>query len=144
MKETNFSIQINAPKEYVWTILWEDETFQDWASIVDEGTYKKGTMKEGNTMEFISAVNGYGVTSLVENLQPHEFVLFRHRADTKESGQQERDNEWTGGKESYTLSEVNGVTLLVITMDIPKEQEETFADRIPKALERIKELAEGE
>ncbi|TFD94357.1 SRPBCC domain-containing protein [Jeotgalibacillus sp. R-1-5s-1] len=144
MKETSFSIRINAPKEHVWTILWEDKTFQDWASIVDEGTYKKGDMKEGNTIEFISSVNGYGVTSLVEKLQPHEFVLFRHRADTKESGQQERDNEWTGGKESYSLSEEKGVTLLVITMDIPTEQEETFADRIPKALKRIKQLVEGE
>ncbi|TFD99448.1 SRPBCC domain-containing protein [Jeotgalibacillus salarius] len=144
MKETHFSIHINASKERVWSILWNDETFQDWADIIDEGTYMKGVMKEGNEIEFLSSVNGYGVTSLIEKLRPHEYVLFRHRADTKESGQQERDQEWTGGRESYSLTEENGGTLLVTKTDIPKEQEETFAIRLPKALERIKELAEEE
>lgn len=144
MKETPFSIHINASKSSIWNTLWDDETFQDWASIIDEGTYKKGDLKQGSEMEFISSVNGYGVTSKVETLRPEDYVLFRHRADTQESGHQARDDEWTGGSESYTLTEQSDGTLLVLTMDIPEEQEETFADRVPKALERIKWLAENE
>ena len=142
MKEIQFSIEINSSKEKVWATLWEDVAFRDWANIIDEGTYIKGVMKEGNEIEFISSVNGYGVTSLIEKLIPDEFVLFRHRADTKESGQQEREKEWTGGTESYTLTEKNGVTILIVKADIPQEQEETFNIRLPKALERIKTLAE--
>ena len=97
MKKIQFSIEINAAKARVWETLWEDITFRDWANIIDEGTYMKGVMKEGNEIQFISSVSGYGVTDLVEKLNPNEFVLFRHGADTKESGQQEREKEWTAG-----------------------------------------------
>ena len=142
MKEIQFSIEINVSKERVWATLWEDLSFRDWASIIDEGTYMKGVMKEGNRIQFISSVNGYGVTSLIEKLNPNEFVLFRHGADTKEHGQLEREKEWTGGTESYYLIEKNRVTTLIVKTDIPEEQEETFNIRLPKALERIKTLAE--
>ena len=102
----------------------------------------KGVMKEGNKNQFISSASGYGVTDLVKKLNPNEFVLFRHNVDTKESGQQEREKEWTGGSESYSLTEKNGVTTLIVKSDIPQEQEETFNIRFPKALERIKTLSE--
>ena len=142
MQKMQFSIEIKAPQEKVWTTLWEDTTFRDWANIIDKGTYMKGVMKEGNKIQFISSVNGYGVTSLIEKLDPNEFVSFRHSADTKESGKQEREKEWTGGTESYSLTEKNGVTTLIVKIDVPQEQEETFNTRFPKALERIKTLAE--
>lgn len=142
MKKIEFSIAIKAAKEKVWVTLWEDATFRDWASIIDEGTYMKGIMKEGNEIQFLSSVNGYGVTSLIAKLIPNEYVLFRHRADTKETGQQEREKEWTGGTESYSLAEKKGVTTLIVKTDVPDEQEETFNIRIPEALERIKTLAE--
>lgn len=103
MKEIQFSIEINAPKKRVWATLWEDRSFRDWANIIDEGTYMKGIMKEGNEIQFISSVNGYGVTSLIEKLNPNEFILFRHAADTKDSGQQEREKEWTGGRRVIPL-----------------------------------------
>jgi len=142
MKEIQFSIEINASKERVWATLWGDAAFRDWANIIDEGTYIKGVMKEGNDIEFISSVNGYGVTSLIEKLIPGEFVLFRHRADTKESGKLEREKEWTGGTESYSLAEKDGVTALIVTTDVPEELEDLFNDRLPRALDRIKVLAE--
>lgn len=142
MKELQFSIQINASKERVWATLWDDVTFRDWANIIDEGTYMKGVMEEGNEIEFISSENGYGVTSLIEKLNPYEFVLLRHSADTEESGQQEREKEWTGGTESYALTEKNGVTTLIVKFDVPLELEEIFNIRFPRVMERIKTLAE--
>jgi hypothetical protein len=142
MKQMQFSIEINTSKKNVWTTLWEDETFRDWANIIDEGLYMKGVMKEGDEIEFISSVGGYGVTSLVEKLDPNEFVLFRHKADTQDSGKQERENEWTGGTESYSITEKDGVTALTVKFDVPDEQEETFNNSFPRALKRVKALAE--
>lgn len=142
MKEIEFSVEINATKDKVWSVLWEDVSFRDWAGIIDEGTYMKGVMEEGNEIQFISSVNGYGVTDRIEKLITNEFVLFRHSSDTQESGQLEREKEWTGGSESYFLSEDKGVTTLVVKSDIPKEQEEIFRNRFPEALKRIKALAE--
>ena len=103
MKEIQHTIEINASKEKNWKILWSNATYRDWADIIDEGLYMKGSLKEGKEIEFISSVNGYGVTSLVAALIPNEYVLFKHRADTKGSVMGERKNEWAGGSESYTL-----------------------------------------
>ena len=142
MKELQFSIKINAPKERVWVTLWDEKSFRDWAGIIDEGTYMQGEMTQGNEIQFISSINGYGVTSLIEKLTPNEFVLFRHSADTKESGLQEREKEWTGGAESYSLTEKNGVTALLVKTDVPEEMEEMFNIILPKVMERIKTMAE--
>jgi uncharacterized protein YndB with AHSA1/START domain len=141
MKEMQFSVEINAPKEKVWDTLWQDETFRQWAGIIDPGTYMVGELKEGNEVQFISG-NGYGVTSLVEKVNPNEFLLLRHHADTQDSGKQEREKEWTGGAESYRLVEKNDTTTLTATFDVPVELEEYFTVNYPKALEQIKVLAE--
>lgn len=142
MKELQFSIEIHATKERVWDTLWQDETFREWASIIDPGTYMVGDLKKGNEIQFISAENGYGVTSLVEKLTPGEFLLLRHAADTQEVGTREREKQWTGGAESYSLSEKDGTTTLIVAFDVPSELEEYFTVNYPKALERVKVLAE--
>ncbi len=142
MQKKQFSIEIKALRERVWNTLWEDKTFRDWANIIDEGTYMVGEIKEGNEVQFISSVSGYGVTSLVEKLALNEFVSFKQMADTKDSGEREREKEWTGGTESYSLAENNGVTTLTVDIDVPPGQEETFKIRFPKALDRVKILVE--
>lgn len=102
INELQFSIEIKASKESVWATLWEDTSFRDWANITDEGTYLKGEMKEGNEIQFLSSVNGYGVTSLIEKFDPNAFILFRHRADTQASGQQEREKSGLAGQRAMS------------------------------------------
>ena len=142
MKEMQFSIEINATKERVWDTLWEDETFREWASIIDPETYMVGELKEGHEIQFISAASGYGVTSRVERLVAGEFVQLRHRADTQDEGERAREEQWTGGAESFSLAEKDGTTTLSVALDVPPELEEVFAVSYPKALERVKVLAE--
>ena len=142
MQELQFSIEINAPAPRVWDTLWQDETFREWASIIDPETYMVGELKEGNELQFISAASGYGVTSLVEKLVVGEFLRLRHRADTQDDGKRARENEWTGGEESYSLAEKEGTTTLTVAFDVPPELEEMFRVSYPKAMERIKVLAE--
>lgn len=137
-----FSVKIHAPKEKVWSTLWQDATFREWAGIIDPGTYMVGDLKEGNEVQYISAENGYGVTSLVEKLITGEFLLLRHSADTQDGGKRERKKEWTGGEESYSLVEIDGTTTLNVTFDVPPQMEEYFKVNYPKALERVKILSE--
>lgn len=136
-----FEIEINASKEKVWETLWQDVTFRQWAGIIDPGTHMVGDLQPGKEVQFISA-NGYGVTSLVEKLVPGEFLLLKHHADTQDNGAQEREEEWTGGEESYALREKNGAVTLTVAFDVPTELEDYFDDNYPKALERVKKLAE--
>lgn len=142
MKKMKFSIEISASREKVWDTLWQDETLRDWASVIDPETYMAGELKEGNEVQFISAANGYGVASKVEKLVTGEFLLLRHQADTQGHGKREREKEWTGGEESYSLVEKDGITTLTVAFDVPSELEEEFKISYPKALERVKILAE--
>ncbi len=142
MKQMQFTVDIKAPREKVWNILWQDETFRQWASVIDPGTYMVGVLKEGNEVQFISAENGYGVTSTVEKLTPGEFLLLKHSADTQDRGTRVREKEWTGGEERYGLAEKGGTTTLTAAFDVPKGMEAYFKDAYPKALELVKELAE--
>lgn len=141
MKALRFSVEIRATKERVWDTLWQDETLREWAGLIDPGTRMVGDLKEGKEIQFISG-NGYGVTSLVEKLVPGEFLLLRHHADTKEEGKREREKQWTGGAESFALTEAGGGTTLTVTFDVPPELEKYFTVNYPKALERVRALAE--
>ena len=142
MKKLHYTIDIKASREIVWKTLWDEATFHDWASLIDEGTYMQGIMKEGSEVQFISSTNGYGVTSFIEKLIVNEYVLFKHQADTIEHGQDIREIEWTGGTESYHLIDKDDKTELIIWLDVPLHQEETFNERVPRALYRVKELSE--
>lgn len=142
MKAMQFEVEINASRERVWSVLWQDETLREWAGLVDPGTYMVGELREGSTVQFISA-EGYGVTSLVSKLIPNEYVLFEHQADTKDKGSDVRDDQWTGGKESYKVTDKGGITTLVMSFDVPDELEQVMRDSYPKALERIKTLSES-
>jgi hypothetical protein len=142
MNEMRFSIKIDATKKRVWDTLWQDETFREWASIIDPETYMIGSLKQGGEVQFISAANGYGVTSLVEKLVIGELLILRHRADTQKDGNQKRENEWSGGAESYSLAEKDSSTILSVTFDVPPNQEKYFKVNYPIALERVKVLAE--
>jgi hypothetical protein len=144
VKQMRFSIEIGASKEKVWRTMWRDETFRDWANIIDPGTHMVGELKEGNEIQFISSENGYGVTSLVAKLVPGEFVLLKHRADTQDSGARERDQQWTGGEETYALEGNGRAATLTVSFGVPLELEDYFKVAYPKALERLKTLAEGQ
>lgn len=143
MQKLSFTVDIHASQEKVWQALWDDKTFRDWASNIDEGTYMAGELKEGNEVQWISGSSGYGVTSLVEKLEPGELVVFRQILDTQELGTKERTKEWADGTESYRLTENGTGTTLTTELDVPDEQIETFKTCMPKALQRIKELVEN-
>jgi hypothetical protein len=143
MKQMKFTTTIKANREQVWQTLWQDNTFRQWAGLIDPGTYMKGQLVEGNQVEFISAENGYGVTSIVDTLIPNQELLLKHKADTQQAGAEQRANEWTGGSERYTLSEDNGVTTLSAEFDVPEEMEDYFSINYPKALDKVKTLSEA-
>ena len=142
MIETIFSTEIKSSKETVWRILWEENSFKQWANIIDEGTVMKGDLVEGQCVEFIFTVNGYGVTSLIAELKPYEYILFHHGADTQDMGKTLREQEWTNGKESYLLEQNGEMTTLTVTTDIPMDLLDIFTERLPQALNKIKELSE--
>jgi len=39
METIEFKIEINAPKQKVWEVLWNDATYRKWTNVFCEGTY---------------------------------------------------------------------------------------------------------
>ncbi len=145
MQTIQHSVEIYASKENVWKVLWSDQILRDWASIIDEGTYMDGDLQEGNEVKFISSVSGYGVVSKVEKMIPNKYVSFIQVADIKvgkDGSFEKRDKQWTGGKESYEIEEKDEKVILSLKQETPDELVEYFKIKIPKALERVKTLAE--
>ena len=144
MKTLHFSTNIAAQKEIVWHVLFDDQMFQRWANVFAEGSYFQGDWKEGSTVRFLTP-EGNGMVSVIEANRRHEFLSIKHLGcvnkgiDDMESHEA---NAWAPAFENYTLNEISGGTELVIDMDVAPGYETFFEETWPKAIGRIKELAQ--
>lgn len=144
MEAKEFKITINAPREKVWSTLWNDSTYREWTSAFGEGSSAKTDWKKGSKALFVDPENSGMVSTIAENI-PNEFMSIKHLGiiiKGVEDMNSEQAREWSGGLENYTLQTVNGKTELTINIDIAPGFEDYFMDAWPKALERLREIAE--
>ena len=83
--------------------------------------------------------------SEVAQNKPNELMSFKHLGVVKDNKEQPMDEEtkkWSGAMETYTLKETDGVTDLRVDLDTVDEHESYFKEAFPKALDKVKELAE--
>lgn len=145
MNNINHTIEINAPREKVWQILWDDATYRKWTSAFHEGSYAISDWKEGSSIHFLDP-EGSGMYSVIERLVEPEYMGFKHLGvlhEGKELPQTPETEKWSGGEEIYTLTEGDGVTTLNVTSDAPDEFVEMFNASFEKGLAIVKELSEN-
>ena len=146
MQKINFSTSINAPREKVWKVLWDDSSYRQWTSPFCEGSYAvTDKWKEGTKVLFLSP-GGSGMVSTVAANRANEYMSFKHLGEVKEGVEDttsEKVKEWAGSMENYTLTETAGVTELVVEMDMTDEFKDMFMGIWPKALELVKSLSEN-
>jgi len=144
MKRKAYEIAIDAPREKVWKILWEDDTYRQWTAPFTEGSHAKSDWKEGSKIHFLGP-NGSGMLAIIEKKEAPSKMFFKHIGiinEGVEDTESEKVKEWAPAEEQYFLTEKNDRTHLRIDMDINEEYLEMFDGIWPKALEKIKELAE--
>jgi uncharacterized protein YndB with AHSA1/START domain len=141
-KQLHFSIDIAAPRDKVWRVLWDDASFRDWSSVFAEGSYAVSDWNEGSAIEFIDPSSHSGMSSVIEKKRPGEFMSFRHEAEIK-NGRVQPPAAWSGAHEDYTLTDKDGRTTLAVDLDAADEYRQMFEDKFPRALERVKMLAEA-
>ena len=142
MEKKTFQTSINAPTEKVWKTLWSKKEYEAWTSIFAENsTVETDNWKEGSKVLFGDG-KGNGMVSRVAANRPNEFMSFEHLGMIKDGKEELAGNEWAGATENYTLKQQNGKTELTVEMDITDEFREYFENTWPKALQKIKELAE--
>ncbi|SMC76101.1 SRPBCC family protein [Pedobacter nyackensis] len=144
MEKLQFNIDIDAPREKVWETLWNDKTYRQWTSAFSENSSAETDWKKGSKILFLDGT-GQGMVSKVAESVPNEFMSIEHLGMLKD-GVEDLDSDevkaWAGAHENYTLKDANGTTQLLIESDITEEYKEMMANMWPKALNKLKELAE--
>jgi hypothetical protein len=144
MEKQQFRIAIDSPREKVWNILWNDSSYREWTSVFSEGSRADTDWKKGSKVFFLSD-SGEGMVSRIEENTPNEFMSIKHLGvikDGVEDLESEKVKEWAGAMENYMLRDLNGKTELTVDMDVTDEYKDYFQTTWPKALEKVKELAE--
>ena len=144
MKKMQFSTDIQAPAEKVWQILWGDQTYSQWTHVFSEGSRAITDWEEGSRVQFLDG-KGEGMYSTVARSVPNTYMAFQHLGEVKNGKElpvDEKSKQWSGSMEEYTLEENEGRTHLTVDLDATEEMEQYMQERFPKALEKVKELAE--
>jgi len=144
--EKEFRITIDAPREKVWTALWTDATYRQWTMPFGEGSRAETDWKKGSKVLFLGNSNSGMISTIADN-RPNEYMSFKHQGIVNK-GVEDLDSEeakkWATASEDYTLQSVDNGTELIVHLqgEIPQDFVDYFLKTWPKALEKLKEIAE--
>jgi hypothetical protein len=145
METLEFTIEIQATKEKVWSVLWDEASYKKWTSAFCEGASAISDWKEGSTIHFLSPT-GEGMNSIIDKKIDYEYIAFKHLSELKNFKEMPIDaatQEWTGAMETYRLTQNESNTVLYVTMDCVEKYVDYFKTTFPKGLEIVKQLSEN-
>jgi uncharacterized protein YndB with AHSA1/START domain len=149
MRKLHFEIVIDAPKQKVWETVIGKESYSEWTTPFSSSpSYFEGNWEKGSMMKFLSKDEqgkmGGMLSEIVEN-KPGEFLSIKHVGmimNGVEDTESESVKKWAPAFENYSLREEGGGTKFIVDMDADDGWVEMFNDMWPKALEKLKEIAE--
>lgn len=149
-QKIHFAITINAPKERVWDTMLQDATYRDWAALFNPNgsSWYEGDWTQGSKILFLGdGENGQvgGMVSRIKEVRPYEFVSIEHLG-VVQNGQEDTTSDtakqFAPAFENYTFVDKQGATQVLVDMDTVEEHRRMFESSWPKALHKLKELAE--
>lgn len=144
MEKLTFNTAIKAPRNKVWEILWGEQTYPAWTAVFAEGSKMETDWQVGGRTLFVNGENS-GMVSTIAAKVPNEYMSFKHLGfidNGVEDLSSDKVKAWAGSLESYTLKDADGQTALLVEVDIDEEYKDFFLTTFPKALSKVKELAE--
>lgn len=142
MKTVTYTIEINATPERVWHALWDDTNYEAWVLSFGQEAMAVSEWTEGSKVHFISPT-GDGICSIIRELTPYQLIRFEHQCSIKNNLEiTDTEESWQGSIESYTLEEINGKTVVHVSLDTLENYVDFFDTTFPKALEVVKKIAE--
>ena len=145
MEKLHFEILINAPREKVWHVLLADATYREWTSVFMEGSYAVTDWQKGSKALFLGPGGTDGMVSRIADNIPNEYLSIQHLGEIKdgvEDTTSEKVKQWAGAFENYTLKDIEGKTEFLVDCDMADDYVDMFKDMWPKALDKLKEVAE--
>ncbi len=146
METLNYEIQINAPIQKVWDLLWQSETYSIWTQFFMPGSQMKSDWEIGGKTYFTDKA-GNGMVSTIRSLnEPYE-VVFSHLGTIKDGvvdTESKEVKDWSGCEEKYFLRAIDEKTteLRAIT-HIDGDHEEYMNNGFKQGFAMLKNLAEN-
>lgn len=148
MEKIHFSINIHAPKEKVWDVMLDEESYKKWTDVFMAGSYYEGDWSEGSKILFLAPDESGkmgGMVSRIKENRKYEYVSIEHLGMVQngiEDTSSDDVKKWAGALENYTFKENNGTTEVLVDLDSNEEYKEMFEEMWQKALLKLKKLAE--
>ncbi len=140
MKKIEFKITIDASAAKVWDVLFGLKSYPKWTAVFAEGSQVKTDWKKGSKAIFHDG-KGDGMIAVINENIPNQYMSIKHIGQIMDG--KETLHDWGESLENYTLNEKDGKTDLLIDMDITEEWLDYFEKTWPKALDKVKEIAEN-
>lgn len=142
-----FNINIQASPERVWNTLWEDQNYRAWTAVFYPGSHTEGELVEGGRIKFLSPEKD-GMIAEIRSCKPPLEMKFRHIGmidKGKEILEGSMIEQWGNALEEYYLTPSNNGTALKIVLEMQAVGDvvEDLLKAWPKALDKVKELAEA-
>lgn len=151
MQKLQFNQQIKASGQKVYETmlgLHNKSTYEFWVSVFNPTSTYEGSWDKGSKILFVGTdENGKkgGMVSQVVAHEPAKFVSIRHYGfldGDKEITTGEMVEKWAGGYENYYFEESQETTTVTVEIDVIDDYLDFFKNTYPKALEKLKEIAE--
>lgn len=151
MRKLEFKQEIKAPAQKVYELmlgLKDKSTYEFWTEAFNPTSTFEGNWEKGSKILFIGLdENGKrgGMVSKVEEHLPAKFVSLVHYGfvdGDNEVTSGEIVEQWAGGYEDYRFEETDGITTVIVELDSLEDHIDYFENSYPKALLKLKEIAE--
>lgn len=143
MINLKYEIEIDAPRERVWEVLWNEESYAKWTSPFSPTSQVKSAWTENGEVLFLDG-NNCGMVSVIERLDAPSSMIFRHKGmiENGVTTMFGEDSDWKDSKEAYRLDDSHGGTRLRVEVETAENYTGFMNDAFPKALEIVRKLSE--
>ena len=139
------SIEIAAPRERVWDVLLQDDTYRQWTAEFIEGSYAETDWQPGSKAVFRDPAGNGMIGRIVASERPERvdieydglLVAGREDYDSPEA------REIKGARETYRLIEQGGSTRLTVESGMAEPYYAEMSEAWVRALDKAKALAEA-
>lgn len=149
MKKLRYEVKINAPQEKVWKATTEAKNYTEWTKPFHPSSYYEGGWNQGDKIRFLGKdENGEvgGMLSQIDKSEYPSYISIKHYGQIvkgKEDTTSDEVKKWAPSYENYTLEKINDTTThFMAELDMAEEWAEHMDTAWPKALDKLKEIAE--
>jgi uncharacterized protein YndB with AHSA1/START domain len=149
MQQIRFAIDIDAPRDKVWNTALQDATYRQWTTEFNpRGSWFDGDWNQGSKILFLGpGEDGKigGMVSRIHTSRPYEFLSIEHLGmiqDGVEDLTSDAVKNWTPAFENYTFKDQGGRTEMIVEMDVDESFRASMEEMWPRALQKLKTLAE--